>query len=582
LISDASKSPKAKGQYYTPESLVQSFLSRILAYFCQDSELGKIKVLDPAIGEGIFLEIFFPLIKPFIENAVFYGVDIDSEALKKAEERLNSLTQSYSYEITLKARNFFLEFSKKKYKNYFDLILGNPPHAARYTKTEWKLIQNTVQSIDNPRLRLESSVYFVLYSLTLLKKGGLLGFILPKPIIYSKRWTEFRKSLLLTNNLLEVLDFGNQFSGQLQEQVGIIIQKEKPNFHFKTGYWCRNKKTFKFFPPLPVKVAIELDNLLVGVNQSELAIIRRLYGNEYNFLDIVAFRGLNSKYRVPNGNIPLIEKSSIGNGFLLPPRHYVKTDVPYKIIQRQQKPKIIAHRIIGYRTHPSFLLNLKTWVDQKGEIITHETVINIIPRYPHDYSLSSIAGLIQSSFVEWWLRHAVYTKRFVTSKDFDNAYISRIRVPRLLGLKNLRYRKKLKKFISNGNFDQILQDIECQSDLDKIYTIGKIYQEFQKIGEKLKDKMTNFLQRKSGLKGLSRINEQNIEYYMVKWLIRQLHRKGDIIEDSDSLNQLELKIIRNEYERLKQYQYYINQVVFSLYKITSEERRIIEGVENGF
>ncbi|MFX0181508.1 MAG: N-6 DNA methylase [Candidatus Hodarchaeota archaeon] len=581
MTTNAFNSQKAKGQYFTPESLVQSFISRILTYFFQDCKIGKIKVLDPATGEGIFLETLIPLIKPFIGNAVFYGIDIDSEALKKAEVRLYPLAQSYSYDITLKARNFFLEFPKKKNKDKFDLILGNPPHAARYTKSDWDLIQNTVQSTDYPRLRFESSVYFVLHSLNLIKIGGLLGFILPKPIIYSKRWTKFRKSLLLTNNLLEVLDLGNQFSGQLQEQIGIIIQKQKPNLHFKTGYWSRNNKTFRFSPPLPIKVVVELDNLLVGVNQNELAIIYRLYGDEYKFLDIIAFRGLNSKYRVSNSNIPLIEKRSIGNGFLLPPRHYVKSDLPDRIIQRQQKPKIIAHRIIGYRTQPSFLLNLNTWVDQKGEIITHETVINIIPRYPQIYSLSSIAGLIQSSFVEWWLRHAVYTKRFVTSKDFDNDYISRIRVPRHLGLVNHRYRKLLKKFLSNGNFNPILQNIENQSNLDKIYTIGKIYEEFQRTGEILKNKMINLLQKKSEIKSLKRIDKQNKEFHKIKWLIRQLHKNGNIFEDSNSLNQLEYKNVKEEYENLKQYRYYIDQVVYSLYKITPEERRIIEVDKDG-
>ncbi|MFX0052262.1 MAG: Eco57I restriction-modification methylase domain-containing protein, partial [Candidatus Hermodarchaeota archaeon] len=535
MISDATSLQRAKGQYFTPESLVKSFLNRILVYYRNiNYNSRKVKVLDPAVGEGIFLEKLIPLIRPYIGSADFYGVDIDSKAVKKAEKKLIPLIESKTYNIMLKARNFFLEFPSKKYKNKFDLIIGNPPHAARYSKKEWKTIQNEILSIENPKLRLESSVYFVLSSFNLLRKGGLLGFILPKPIIYSKRWTEFRKLLLHRNNLLEVLDLGNQFSGQLQEQIGVIVQKKDPSFCYNTGFWCKNQQKLIGFQSISFSDAIRLDNLLVGITQVELAIIHRLTEKEYKFLDVAAFRGLNSKYRSVRGNVPIIEKSNIGDGFLLPPRHYVKTDVPRRIIQRQQQPKIIAHRIIGYKTQPAFKLNLKTFVDYKGEYITHETVINIIPNYSQDISLASIAGLIQSSFIEWWLRHAVYTKRFVTSKDFDSAYINRIRVPQTLGRKDIGYRSLIERLIKKGNLDQILQDANNQSNLDKLFTIGKIYQEFQKKGKCLKIKILHYL--KSDFKTSNFNNKKNKEFYTFKWMIRQLNKNKDIIKDLDSIN----------------------------------------------
>ncbi|MFX0174286.1 MAG: Eco57I restriction-modification methylase domain-containing protein, partial [Candidatus Hodarchaeota archaeon] len=286
MILNASGLKRAKGQYFTPESLVKSFLNRILVYYSKNNINNnnisrKIEVLDPAVGEGIFLEKLIPLIRPYIDSANFYGVDIDSKTIKKSKNNLSSLIESGLYNIMLKAGNFFLEFPSKKYNCYFDLIIGNPPHAAKYSEKEWKTIQNEVLSIENPRLRLEISVYFVLSSFNLLKIGGILGFILPKPIIYSKRWTEFRELLLRRNNLLEVLDLGNQFSGQLQEQIGVIVQKQDPSSSYNTGYWCKNQKKFNGYPSISLSDAIRLDNLLVGVTQAELAIIHRFIRNEY-------------------------------------------------------------------------------------------------------------------------------------------------------------------------------------------------------------------------------------------------------------------------------------------------------------
>ncbi|MFX0142270.1 MAG: N-6 DNA methylase, partial [Candidatus Hodarchaeota archaeon] len=105
MISDASTLQRAKGQYFTPKSLVKSFLNRIIIHYRNNSNSRKIKVLDPAVGEGIFLEKLIPLIEPFIDSANFYGVDIDSKTVKKAEKKLSTLIKSSSYNIMLKARN---------------------------------------------------------------------------------------------------------------------------------------------------------------------------------------------------------------------------------------------------------------------------------------------------------------------------------------------------------------------------------------------------------------------------------------------------------------------------------------------
>ncbi|MFX0126353.1 MAG: N-6 DNA methylase, partial [Candidatus Hodarchaeota archaeon] len=305
---DVDQKRKARGQFFTPQPLVQAILKRVIAQFPHDYHSRQLSVLDPAIGKGIFFHLLIPMISSIVSTANLYGIDIDTSLIQIAKKELIQFAERTSYEIILKEGDFFLEFPSIVPKKY-DLIIGNPPHNAHYSQLEWIQIRNNCQFGQNPLIYSESSIFFTLQSLTLLKPNGILCFLLPKPIIYSKRWSEFRKILLTEYNLVEVLDLGNQFSGQLQEQCGIIVKKRNSNIkhqEYNTGIWNPIRKEFGQISIISNFDALMLDNLLVGVSAPELKIIRRLYGNDYEFLDVIAFRGLSSKFRAEKGTFPLI------------------------------------------------------------------------------------------------------------------------------------------------------------------------------------------------------------------------------------------------------------------------------------
>jgi len=513
-----------------------------------------------------------PYISSYITKADLYGIDIDSSLVTIAQEELHNIVERTSYKVELKTGDFLLKFPLDLPKQ-FDVIIGNPPHNAHYSQREWTRIRKICHFGDNTLIYSESSIFFTLYSLSLLKPEGILCFILPKPIIYSKRWTEFRRLLLTNYHLIEVLDLGNQFSGQLQEQSAIVVKKGNliaKSQEYTTGIWNPAKNDFNQTSVISYLDALKVDNLLVGINDSELGIIRRLDSNKYDILNSIAFRGLSSKYRVSEGNIPLIEKSTISSGFLYPSRSFLDEKTPNERFKRQKSPKIIAQRIISYQTKPKFLLRVKTWVDQKGVMLTHETVINIIPDYSQDIlSLYAVAGLLESEFISWWLQHVVYTKEFVTSKDFDRAYINSIRIPQISGSKNFHYRKRLTKLVKNGKIEEILVLVIDQSVIDQFYTLGVVYFEYQSVGSELRrllDEIINERNRES----------EDIKPDYQKWKKLYQNLSKNILYDKKEPQCANYNEFRKKIQELKKLKTIMDDVVFLIYKVTPFEERIIK------
>ena len=535
----------------------------------------SLTVLDPAIGKGIFFLTLIPYISSYIPKADLYGIDIDSFLVTTAQNQLREIVERTSYKLKLITGNFLLEFPSDLPKQ-FDIIIGNPPHNALYSHDVWKRIRKNCHFGDNPLIYSESSIFFTLHSLSLLKPEGLLCFLLPKPIIYSKRWTEFRRLLLTKYFLIEVFDLGNQFSGQLQEQCAILIKKGNlitNSQEYTSGIWNRTKAEFNQISVISYLDALLVDNLLVGINDSELRIIRRLYSNKYDFLNIIAFRGLSSKYRVNEGNIPLIEKSTISSGFLFPSRSFLHEKTPIERFKRQRSPKIIAQRIISYQTKPKFLLRVKTWVDQNGVMLTHETVINIIPDYSQEIlSLYAVAGLLESEFISWWLQHAVYTKEFVTSKDFDRAYINSIRIPQISRSKNSHYRKRLTKLVKNREFEEILVLVIDQTVIDQFYTLGVVYFEYQIAGSELRrllDKIINESNREI----------DDIKPQFQKWKKLYQNLTTNILYDKKKPQYTHYNEFRKKLQELKKLKTILDDIVFLIYKVTPFEERVIKKLE---
>ncbi len=552
---------KIKGQFFTPKFLAEAIVLRLLPHI--DLESKSLRILDPSIGKGIFSKLFIPYLIKTNQELELIGLDIDKKALQEAKLELTHFSNN-KINLCLKHMNFLTDYPVSNHKESFDVCLSNPPHNAKLSPKEWSFIDNQHYLPPDYQIYHESSIFFVLKSLKIMKQKGILCYILPKPIIYSKRWKMFRKFLLENYMICEILDIGNLFPLQLQEQIVLILKKSEPSSEYITSTWNSKTTTFTSNCKTNVSDALLLDNLLISINQEEKKIIKKLYSKEYQNLPINAFRGVGSSFKSDFGDRPLIEKSSLGEGFLFPPRYYLdKSKLIGSKIKSINLPKIIAQRIISYQIKPVFRFKLKVYVDLQGIYIPNETCVCIIPST--NISIYGLAAILQSTFIEWWLRHAVYAKQFVTSKDFDQAYIRAIRIPRLNYSLQNPISSNYETLVSEEKYQDLLK-FDFKKDLNTCFVlISNLYQKYQEIGEKYKRMV---------LDHLLAADEPQMDTKTTFAKFKQIYRESQRL----TLTQMEeIKPIVVFFSKLSYIKNVIDDLIFQYFNISEKERRIIEG-----
>lgn len=195
---------KQLGQYFTPP-VIAEFMLELVGF----NPLWK--VIDPACGEGIFL------LKALERGcAKVAGIDIDPEALKRADELLRRFQGSYRlfHQDGLQP----IQTSDASWRNHYDLVIGNPPFSATGNRIrdpdllkdfelahvvdkdkdvqQLKIWDETVEvrrRRRKPSLPIE--VLFLEQFLKLTRPGGKVAIILPEGVLANRNLRYVREWL---------------------------------------------------------------------------------------------------------------------------------------------------------------------------------------------------------------------------------------------------------------------------------------------------------------------------------------------------------------------------------------------------
>ncbi len=181
--------------YYTKSDPIVNYMVNLL-------ELnGSEYILEPCAGDGVFID--------GIMNC-FSNVQID--ALELNSESINSLSIKYQKNINIKIRQ--TDFLKDAILDSiisngggYDAIIANPPYGA------WRKVDERKQLKEkfNGLYAKESYTLFLVQSVSLLKDGGKLSFIVPDTWLSVHMHKQVRKYILTQTKIKEISLFPSSF-----------------------------------------------------------------------------------------------------------------------------------------------------------------------------------------------------------------------------------------------------------------------------------------------------------------------------------------------------------------------------------
>lgn len=207
----------------------------------------------------------------------------------------------------------------------FDIVLGNPPHGGLLTGEERRFFGERFEIAKGYR---NTASLFIQRSSGILKKGGLLGFVIPKSLTFSEKWKTARTFIQENMCLLEIADISKAFPKVLLEQVVIIAGKSEE----------RNKTYLgtKLFYEEPIsshnitfKLASKVDALPVYAGSTEQAIFEKIQ-KKCVLMGAIShtFRGLplqsKTDHKKGKGKIPLARGDDIKPYYLAEIKTFVE------------------------------------------------------------------------------------------------------------------------------------------------------------------------------------------------------------------------------------------------------------------
>jgi adenine-specific DNA-methyltransferase len=292
-VQVTSKEHKSKnGQFFTPKSVVE--------YLIESTEYETDQtVADISCGSGRFLigvlEKMITEKKDLktIQDKVF-GFDIDPVLVRITLANIRSFLAQNGYQIksntdfNISAQNSLENSTGLFANNYkFDCILGNPPYLKATPKN----------NLGHPNLYAS----FVEVGIDYLKKGGKLGFIIPKSFVsgaYFKRLRQILSKNVLTKEIITLYERDKAFNDVLQEQVLLTLENKNPDFKDITvgvAFTNGEFKIKKFKSEFDV-VFWDDDIMCIPSSQVDVNLVKKCFKNGFTKIH-------NSGLRVSTGQV---------------------------------------------------------------------------------------------------------------------------------------------------------------------------------------------------------------------------------------------------------------------------------------
>jgi len=200
----SKKEKKDQGIFITPRVIINKLLESVKKH---KSDFKR--VLEPSCGTGEIIQYI---------NDRWSGIEIDGvEFNTKIYERVHKQPHKPGNAVSYKHGDFMKFTTKRPY----DLVVGNPP----YVVVQKEAVPSQYEDYIVGRPNLFG--LFILHSISMLKSGGILAFIIPKSFLNAAYYSKIRDYMKSVGEILDIVDFekDNKFIDTQQSTFGIIWRK---------------------------------------------------------------------------------------------------------------------------------------------------------------------------------------------------------------------------------------------------------------------------------------------------------------------------------------------------------------------
>lgn len=228
------------GRYYTksiwPQFLINNF---------QNIKEPK-AILDLGIGEGALSYAAYQR----WSNAKFYAFEVDKKVIGHISAKMPFVNIVQANTLTRK----FCQ-GKQLSIGTIDLAICNPPYYKIKNKIDYSNLFITAKLDACRNLKyLTADLIFLANNLIFLRKGGVLGIIVPDTLITNYDFMEFRKSLLKNYRVEKIVQLPDKiFKGTEARTYILVIRKEKPKESFVSLYSANGLGVCS----KPIKITVE-------------------------------------------------------------------------------------------------------------------------------------------------------------------------------------------------------------------------------------------------------------------------------------------------------------------------------------
>ena len=201
LLTEGEKN--IHGSYFTPQAIVNDFTS---------VEQKNVKVLDPCCGTaGMLMSVSG--VAP--EN--LYGIEKDPLTAMIAKCNLIIHFKDSQFYPNILCADFIS--GRNLFRQKFEYIITNPPWGAQ-------LRQEDIPGHAIVKSK-ESFSVCLLNACRMIKKNGIIRFVLPESILSVRRHADIRRYILENLKIEKIKFYGKCFSGVYSDVIGIFLKKEE-------------------------------------------------------------------------------------------------------------------------------------------------------------------------------------------------------------------------------------------------------------------------------------------------------------------------------------------------------------------